>query len=102
MTQCIVTAPAAWQLLASKGIDPKTKKLYGPDSIFLDRFEDDLRAGIEAHAPDSAPWVDWYKQITLQHLFDHAAGFARWRYQRRGRAEGASERRVSTGRSRRS
>lgn len=75
-TKAIVTGPVAWKVLASRGIDPKTKKLYGPGGIFPDRFMDDIRAGIEAHEPESAPWMDWYKKITLQHLFDHAAGFA--------------------------
>ena len=77
VTKAVVTGPAARQLLESKGIDPKTKRLYGEGGIFRDRFMNDIRIGIEAHAPGSAPWMDWYMQITLQHLLDHAAGFTR-------------------------
>lgn len=75
VSKAIVTGPAAYQLLLANGIDPKTTTLYGPDGFFQGDFDDDIAAGIANFAPESAEWGQWYSQITIQHLFDHQAGF---------------------------
>jgi CubicO group peptidase (beta-lactamase class C family) len=76
-TKCLITGPSAYQLMKAKAIDPKTTRLYGPQGFFKGAFDDDIDAGIKAFADNSKPWKAWYGLITLQHLLDHKAGFAR-------------------------
>lgn len=69
-----ITGPAGFQLMKSKGIDPKKQTLYGKNGIFKNRFESDILIGIEKHNPTD-DWMKWYKKITIQNLFDHRSGF---------------------------
>ncbi|MBD2385950.1 serine hydrolase [Cylindrospermum sp. FACHB-282] len=71
----LVTGAAAFQLMKSKNIDPKSTRLYGPKGFFGGIFDADIDIGIKAHAPESAKWKEWYEKITIQHLLDHKAGF---------------------------
>ena len=73
--KALVTGPSGFQLMKSKGIDPKSTKLYGPKGFFGGIFDADIDIGIKAHAPKSAKWKEWYEKITIQNLLDHRAGF---------------------------
>jgi CubicO group peptidase (beta-lactamase class C family) len=81
VTKATITGPATWQLVQSKGLDPETTKLYGPDGLFEGRFDRDIDIGVEhgmdASEPAAEQWTEWYGKITLQHLFDHRAGFTK-------------------------
>jgi CubicO group peptidase (beta-lactamase class C family) len=77
LTKCTETGPAAFQLMKSKNIDPKSTTLYGPKGYFGGIFDADIDIGIKAHAPKSAKWKEWYNKITIQNLLDHRAGFTR-------------------------
>ena len=68
VTKAVVTGPAGWQLMRAKDINPQQQKLYGPTGLFKNRFAEDIELS-------PTPNKDWYYQITLQHLLDHAAGF---------------------------
>ncbi|NER79518.1 MAG: beta-lactamase family protein [Leptolyngbya sp. SIO1D8] len=68
VSKAVVTGPAGWQLMRAKGINPQQQKLYGPNGLFKNRFEEDI-------ALSPTPNKNWYYQITLQHLLDHSAGF---------------------------
>ncbi|MDV3351638.1 serine hydrolase domain-containing protein [Leptothoe sp. LEGE 181152] len=68
VTKAVVTGPAGWQLMRAKGINPQQQKLYGPSGLFKNRFAEDIELS-------PTPNKNWYYQITLQHLLDHAAGF---------------------------
>ncbi|MBA3714640.1 MAG: serine hydrolase [Pyrinomonadaceae bacterium] len=72
-----ITGAAAFQLMKSKNIDPKSQKLYGLKGFFGGIFDADIDIGIKAHAPKSAQWKKWYEKITIQNLLDHKAGFTR-------------------------
>lgn len=76
-TKCLITGPSGYQLMKSKNIDPKTTRLYGPQGFFKGAFDDDIDTGIKAFADKSKSLKEWYSLITLQHLIDHKAGFAR-------------------------
>jgi CubicO group peptidase (beta-lactamase class C family) len=71
----LVTGASGFQLMKSKGIDPKSTKLYGPKGFFGGIFDADIDIGIKAHAPESAKWKEWYEKITIQNLLDHESGF---------------------------
>lgn len=75
VSKATATGPCAVQLMKAKNIDPETRKLYGPGGFFGGKFDPDIDIGIEAHAPQSAPWKLWYPTITFQHLLDHKSGF---------------------------
>ncbi|MGA7934556.1 MAG: serine hydrolase, partial [Kovacikia sp.] len=77
VTKAVITGPSGYQLMKSKNIDPKSQRLYGPNGFFGGIFDADINIGIKAHAPKSAQWKKWYEKITIQHLLDHRAGFAR-------------------------
>jgi len=77
VTKCTLTGPAGFQLMKSKGIDPKSQRLYGPTGLFGGIFDADIDIGIKAHAPKSTKWKEWYEKITIQNLLDHRAGFTR-------------------------
>ncbi|MBC8069350.1 MAG: serine hydrolase [Deltaproteobacteria bacterium] len=51
VTKAVVTGPAAFQLMKSKGIDPKTKKLYGAGSVLGSGYAADIDGGIARHLP---------------------------------------------------
>ena len=51
VSKVVVTSPAAFKLLKQKGINPKTKTLYGPGSVFGDRFKNDIRLGALRFSP---------------------------------------------------
>ena len=72
-SKACVTGPATAQLMAAKGLDPATTRLYGPRGLFGGRFDADIASGVAA----SAPWAPWYATITVQHLLSHTAGFVR-------------------------
>jgi CubicO group peptidase (beta-lactamase class C family) len=90
VTKAVVTGPATWQLLGSKSIDPATTRLYGPNGLFDGRFDRDIdigvKQGVDEGEPGADQWKEWYGKITLQHLFDHRAGFTR-----SGDTDGAAE-----------
>lgn len=79
VTKALVTGPAGWQLMNSKGIDSDTQTLYGPNGLFGNDFNEDIQIGIEKHANDpdhdSSKWREWYEKITIQNLLDHSSGF---------------------------
>ena len=76
-TKALVTGPAGWQLMKSKGIVPNTQTLYGPKGLFGNDFDQDIQKGIENNAsdPNSSKWRGWYEKITIQNLLDHRSGF---------------------------
>lgn len=51
VTKATVTGPAAFGLMKSKAIDPKTKKLYGAGSVFGSTFDTDLDRGVRRQSP---------------------------------------------------
>jgi CubicO group peptidase (beta-lactamase class C family) len=51
VTKASVTGPAAWGLLKAKGIDPKTRKVYGPGGVFGSEFAPDVATGVGRHTP---------------------------------------------------
>ena len=73
----IITGASGFQLMKSKNIDPKSQKLYGPKGFFGGMFDADIDIGIKAHVPESAQGKKWYPMITIQHLRDRKAGFAK-------------------------
>lgn len=75
VTKAVITGPSGFQLMKSKNIDPKSQRLYGSKGLFGGIFDADINIGINAHAPKSANWKEWYEKITLQNLLDHRAGF---------------------------
>jgi CubicO group peptidase (beta-lactamase class C family) len=77
ITKPLVTGAATMQLLRSKGIEASKVRLYGPTGLFKGRFDADIDIGINAHSAGAADRKQWYRAITIQHLLDHAAGFAR-------------------------
>jgi CubicO group peptidase (beta-lactamase class C family) len=90
VTKALVTGPAGWQLMKSKGIDSDTQTLYGPRGLFGDQFKLDIATGIQwfANDPnyDSSKWKAWYEKITIQNLLDHSSGFTH-----SGDVQGASQ-----------
>lgn len=79
VTKAVITGPVTWKLAHSKGIDPETTRLYGSSGLFGGRFDRDIDIGVErgidAGESGAGQWKEWYEKITLQHLFDHRAGF---------------------------
>lgn len=79
VAKAVVTGPAGFQLMKSKNIDPKSTKLYGPKGFFGGIFDADIdigiKEGIKKNMPNTAKWKGWYKEITIQNLLDHKAGF---------------------------
>ncbi len=51
VSKATITGPAGYQLLRSKGIDPKSKRVYGPGGIFGTRFDNDIRIGVNRFSP---------------------------------------------------
>jgi CubicO group peptidase (beta-lactamase class C family) len=51
VSKVVVTAPAAFKMMRQKGIDPKTKKLYGPGGVFGNKYKDDQSVGVERFTP---------------------------------------------------
>lgn len=74
-TKVLITGPSGYQLMKSKNIDPKSRKLYGSKGFFGGMYDADIDIGIKEFAPESAQWKKWYEKITIQHLLDHKAGF---------------------------
>jgi CubicO group peptidase (beta-lactamase class C family) len=72
-TKPLITGPAAWTAVTEAGLDPATLRVYGPGSVFGSAFDDDIEAGSEATGTP----LDWYYDITVQHLLDHRSGYAR-------------------------
>lgn len=81
VTKAAVTGPATWQVLSERGIDPRRARLYGPHGLFEGKFDEDIELGIErgmkAGEAQAHHWREWYREVTVQHLFDHQAGFTR-------------------------
>jgi CubicO group peptidase (beta-lactamase class C family) len=79
-TKALVTGPAGWQLMKSKGIDSDTQTLYGPNGLFGNDFDEDIQIGIEEYANDenydSSKWKEWYEKITIQNLLDRRSGLS--------------------------
>lgn len=51
VTKATITGPAAFDVLQKKGIDPKTKKLYGPSGVLGQSFDGDMAIGVKRHTP---------------------------------------------------
>ncbi len=51
VSKAAFTGPSTVQLLRSKGIDPKTKTLYGPTGIFGTTFDTDILIGVKRFTP---------------------------------------------------
>jgi len=68
-----ITGPSVAKILAAKGIDPATTRLYGPDGLFDGRYDADIASGLGSQTNNQRIW---YARITVQDLFDHTAGFA--------------------------
>ena len=70
-TKALVAGPATYQAMEEVGLDPATTLLYGPGGLFGPVYDEDIAIG---SAATGTP-IEWYHQITVQHLMDHAAGF---------------------------
>lgn len=71
-TKATVTGPAVWQLMKKKGINPKTKKLYGSGGVFGNTYSAKIQSGIKRHTPIVAMAIDpnnrvyaWYSDGTV-------------------------------------
>ncbi|MEO1240902.1 MAG: serine hydrolase domain-containing protein [Pseudomonadota bacterium] len=51
VSKAVVTGPAAYKLLKKKNIDPRTKKLYGANSIFGSEYSTDISIGSDRYYP---------------------------------------------------
>lgn len=51
VTKATVTGPSTVELLKSKGINPKTKTLYGPGSFYGSSFDVDILTGVKRFTP---------------------------------------------------
>lgn len=51
VTKATITGPAAFDVLQKKGIDPKTKKLYGASGVLGTGFDGDIAIGVKRHTP---------------------------------------------------
>lgn len=51
VSKVVVTGPAAFQLMHAKNIDRKTKLLYGPGSVFGNRYATDIDEGVDRYYP---------------------------------------------------
>ena len=69
-----VTGTCAFEVMSRSNLNPTTTHLYGPDGLFDGRYDDDILQGTRDLS--STEQRAWYAQITVQHLFDHHAGFA--------------------------
>jgi CubicO group peptidase (beta-lactamase class C family) len=89
VTKAVMTGPATWELLKAHNYATDTK-LYGPEGFFKGQFDADIEIVLKkiADAPSAGynPTLESYRKITLQHLFDHRAGFIR-----SGDLEGAAD-----------
>jgi CubicO group peptidase (beta-lactamase class C family) len=65
VTKATITGPTAWKVLEDQKI-PTSTKLYGPNGVLGIAYDADIAIG---------GGQDWYREITLQHLFDHTSGF---------------------------
>jgi len=45
VSKAVVTGPSAYKMLKNKGIDPKTKTLYGANSVFGSEYRSDIKIG---------------------------------------------------------
>lgn len=70
-TKALVAGPAVWQAMEDNGLDPETTLLYGADGLYGTTFDEDIEIG----SADTGTPIEWYYQITVQHLMDHSAGF---------------------------
>jgi CubicO group peptidase (beta-lactamase class C family) len=83
-TKAAITGPSAVELLAKHGVSSDTP-LYGPNGFYKGIFDADIADIISKLESDSitdvtsqhAPYEEWYAKVTIQHLLDHTAGFAR-------------------------
>jgi CubicO group peptidase (beta-lactamase class C family) len=57
-TKATVTVPTAFKVLQSKGMDPKTKRVYGPSGVLGTAYDDDMQIGIARHTPIAAIAID--------------------------------------------
>jgi CubicO group peptidase (beta-lactamase class C family) len=51
VTKAVVTGPAGFALMKSKGIDPNTQTLYGPNGLFGTKYDADIEVGFRRHTP---------------------------------------------------
>lgn len=70
-TKALIAGPAVWQAMEDNGIAAETALLYGADGLYGTTFDEDIAIG---SAATGTP-IEWYYQITVQHLMDHSAGF---------------------------
>jgi CubicO group peptidase (beta-lactamase class C family) len=69
-TKPLITGPAVSIAMAEAGLDPQTTPLYGPLGVLGTRFDEDIEIGAAATGTP----VEWYYDITVQHLLDHRSG----------------------------
>ncbi len=70
-TKALIAGPATYQAMEEAGLAPATTLLYGPGALFGSTYDEDIAIG---SAATGTP-IEWYHQITVQHLMDHSAGF---------------------------
>ena len=70
-TKALIAGPAVFQAMQDAGLDPATTLLYGPGGLYGNTYDEDIAIG----SADTDTPIEWYHQITVQHLMDHAAGF---------------------------
>ena len=51
VSKAVVTGPSAFKMMKQKGIDPKTKKLYGKGGVFGNKYDSDMQVGIDRYTP---------------------------------------------------
>jgi CubicO group peptidase (beta-lactamase class C family) len=72
VSKACLTGPSAFQLMKAKGIDPKTKTLYGANGVLGDAFYSDLDVGVRRFNPLVAASINvedkvyaWYSDKTV-------------------------------------
>ncbi len=70
-TKALIAGPATFQAMEDVGFEPATTLLYGPGGLYGPTYDEDIAIGAAATGTP----IEWYHQITVQHLMDHSAGF---------------------------
>lgn len=72
VSKAAVTGPCAYQVMKAKGIDPKTKRLYGPNGVLGTDYDGAIDAGTKRYQPIVALSIDaqdrahaWYASGTM-------------------------------------
>lgn len=51
VSKVVLTGPIAFDVMKQKGIDPKTKRLYGSGGVFGNKYESDQTVGVKRFSP---------------------------------------------------